>query len=156
MTSAFDKRNLYLYDPKGYANNLQCLERLRNHIAILKRAGIKKSILGLDNWGPHIGVPFGTAAAKANIKLIFVPATTTELTAPIDVGAGQFVKLHVTKCYEKWLEDNIDQHEAGNISAAQRRIILSTWVAEGVRKIKIEYDIVGCFKRCAFANCMKG
>ena len=156
MTKDLDKRNFYLYDPKGYSNILQCSEGLRNHINILKKAGIQRSALGLDNWGPHIGVPFGTLAAKAKIKLIFVPACTTELTAPIDVGAGQFVKLYVTKCYEKWLEDNIQEHEAGNISAAERRILLSKWVADGVVKLKKEYNIVGCFQRCAFANCMKG
>ena len=101
MTKAFDKRNFYLYDPKGYSNILQCAEGQKNHISILKRAGIEKSVLGLDNWGPHVGVPFGKLAAQAKIKLIFVPACPTELTAPIDVGAGQFVKLFVTRCYEK-------------------------------------------------------
>ena len=40
MTSALDKRNYYLYDPKGYSNHLQCLEGFRNHIAILKKASI--------------------------------------------------------------------------------------------------------------------
>ena len=40
MTKAFDKRNFYLYDPKGYANILQCHEGLRNHIRILRQAGI--------------------------------------------------------------------------------------------------------------------
>ena len=108
MTKAFDKRNFYLYDPKGYANILQCHEGLRNHIKILRQAGITKSVLGLDNWGPHIGAPFGKIAADAKIKLIFVPGGTTELTALIDVGAGQFVKLYVKRCYEKWLEDNIN------------------------------------------------
>ena len=101
MTKAFDQRNFYLYDPKGYSNIQQCVEGLKNHISILKRAGIEKSVLGLDNWGPHIRVPFGKLAAQAKIKLIFVLACTTELTAPIDVGACQFVKLFVTRCYEK-------------------------------------------------------
>ena len=159
MTKAFDKRNFYLYDPKapkGYSNNLHCLEGLKNHIGILNRAGIKKSVLGVDNWSPHLGVPFGKLASQNKIKLIFVPANTIELTAPIDVGAGQFVKLYVTRCYENWLEENIEEHEAGNISAAARRILLSKWVADGVVRLKEDYNIVGCFQRCSFANCIKG
>ena len=69
----------------------------------------RKSVLGLDNWCPHISARFGKIAADAKIKLIFVPGGTTELAAPIDVGAGQFVKLYVTRCYEKWFEDNINE-----------------------------------------------
>ena len=70
MTAALDKRNYYLYDPKGYSNNLQCLAGLENHISVLKKAGLKKSVLGLDNWSPHLGEPFGKLASKAKIKLI--------------------------------------------------------------------------------------
>ena len=44
MTAALDKRNFYLYAPKGYTNNLQCLVGFDNHVRILKKAGIKKSV----------------------------------------------------------------------------------------------------------------
>ena len=77
MVSALDKRNKYLYDPKGYANFLQCMEGLRNHIAVLKKAGIKKSVLGTDNCRPHIGDPFRNVTAEAKIKLIYMPPGTS-------------------------------------------------------------------------------
>ena len=54
--------------------------------------------MSLDNWSAHLGIPFRDKAKKANIKVVFVPGGTTKLTAPIDVGAGQHVKLYVTKC----------------------------------------------------------
>ena len=98
MIDALDKRLFNLFDPKGYANEQQCLTGLDNHRKILKRNRYQLTFLGLDNWSAHLGIPFRGKDKKANIKVVFVPGGTTELTAPIDVGAGQHVKLYVTKC----------------------------------------------------------
>ena len=84
---------------------------LKNHIKILKRAGNEMSSLGVDNWCPNLGDPFRQKLKESSIKLIFVPGGTAELTAPIDVEAGQFVKLFIT-LFEEWLATNIDKMES--------------------------------------------
>ena len=64
MVKKLDKRIKHIYDPKAYANEQQCLWGLRNHANTLERAGIEQSFLGLDNWGPHLGIPFKTLAKE--------------------------------------------------------------------------------------------
>ena len=49
MIQALDKRSLNLFDPKGYANRPQVLAALENHIKVLRKAKIEKSVLGIDN-----------------------------------------------------------------------------------------------------------
>ena len=40
--------------------------------------------------------------------------------------------------------------------AASMRALLSKWVADGIEDMKKNYDIVGCFRRCGYANCSNG
>ena len=42
------------------------------------------------------------------------------------------------------------------MSAANMRVLLSKWVADGIEEMKKNYDVVGCFRRCGYANCSKG
>ena len=46
-----------------------------------KKGGFTRSLLGVDNWGPHLEHPFTVAAKDANAKVVFLPGGTTELTA---------------------------------------------------------------------------
>ena len=81
MVQHLDRRLDHVYDPKGYANEQQCLYGLENHIAVLNKAGFTRSFLGVENWGPHLEHPFRVAPKDANDKVVFLPGGTTELTA---------------------------------------------------------------------------
>ena len=121
MVQRLDKRVEHLYDPKAYANEQQVQWGLSNHIKIVKRCRMETSFLGTDNWGPHLGVEFREKAKEAGIKVVYTPGGTTELTAPIDVGAGQHIKLYVTRCWGKWLEEHYAEFEERKVSQADMR-----------------------------------
>ena len=63
---------------------------------------------------------------------------------------ASFFKLFVTKHYGEWLATNFGKMEQDGISAAERIILLSKWVANGIEELKKRYNCLGCLQRCVY------
>ena len=69
----------------------------------------------------------------------------TDIWQPVDSGYGYLVKKLIAKAQDEWLEleDNVDKWmgHSKNLSASDRRILITQWVGEAYEKINSpDYD----------------
>lgn len=74
---------------------------------------------------------------KHNILVWNLPPGTTDITQPVDSGYGRAVKRLIGVKLATWLENeaNLEKWETGKITASERRILLTIWVAESVAEV---------------------
>ena len=113
------------------------------------RAAGKKGwiMLGLDNHGCHTHPAFKAACAEHHIFLVFTPAYTTDITAPVDHHVGAFMKTIMQKLWEAelvemyayWTEDGVDMPGR---AASHRRILMTQRTVESWRRTQQETTLL--------------
>ena len=109
-----------------------------------------------DNYSVQSTNVFKRRMKRNNVKVVYTPAGCTDVLAVIDDELGRFIKFHVTKCFEKDFESTqkrTDDYTDGNVSASERRILLTKWVGEAWRMLCHKPDLImGSFKRMGAYN----
>ena len=99
---------------------------------------VEEYVLTLDNLHGHT-----TNRLKAYIKkecnsLVWLyPGGCTDALQPIDAVIGAFIKVEVGKQLGLWLEngDNMERWESNALTASDRRVLLTKWVATAVNTV---------------------
>jgi hypothetical protein len=83
-------------------------------------------------------------------NLLVSPPDCTDLCSVIDSHLGVKVKNQVKKYFQSDFEENCDDWMNGKVSAMERRIRFTKWVADAVQKTLIDRPaaIVKAFQRC--------
>ena len=66
---------------------------------------------------------------KVNTILINVPSGTTSRVQPLDAVINKPFKNHIRKDFERHLEENLNLYVEGKLSALERRVLTTKWVA---------------------------
>ena len=105
--------------------------------------GSNEKVLFADNVGFQLAEEFHQECRrKVNALVYLLPPNHTDKVQPIDAGCGKMMKLKIGEAMERWLEDdhNLDLwHD--KISAKERRILMTTWVAEAWKELTAEEDL---------------
>ena len=102
-------------------------------------------LLLCDNVSSHRGSDFKTLArTRCKSLLQFLPPNETDALQAVDAGYGQSVKTAMTAEQDKWLmiEDNFQRWEKNELTAMERRILLSCWFAEALETVNARSDTV--------------
>ena len=64
-------------------------------------------------------------------------------------------KIHVRYCFERHLKENLDLYVEGKLSASERRVLTTKWVAESWEKTKPDKEMIRhSFLKCGLSNAL--
>ena len=123
--------------------------------------GPNEKVLFADNVGFHLARAFHQECReRLNTLVYLLPANHTDKVQPIDAGCGRMMKLKIGEAMERWLENdsNVDVwHD--KISAKERSILMTRWVAEAWKELTAEqglfwklFEKTGCFMTADGSN----
>ena len=71
---------------------------------------------------------------ECNTLVWHYPGGCTDALQPIDAGLGALIKVEVGRQLDIWLEngDNVERWESNALTASDRRVLLTKWVATAV------------------------
>lgn len=91
----------------------------------------EESVLFCDNLKTQTRSSFRNLLWKhARTKLHLFPTGVTDELQTVDDGLGVMVKRHMGESYTAWLEGNLERMVRGEITASQRRIALTRFLAD--------------------------
>ena len=96
---------------------------------------VEESLLTLDNLHGQTTEKFKAYKKKECNTLVWhYPGGCTGALQPIDAGLGALIKVEVGKQLDIWLEngDNLERWESNALTASDRRVLLTKWVATAV------------------------
>ena len=101
------------------------------------RGGVpaEESLLTLDNLHGQTTERFKAYMKKECSSLVWhYPGGCTDALQPIDAGLGALIKVEVGKQLDIWFEngDNPERWESNALTASDRRVLLTKWVATAV------------------------
>ena len=95
----------------------------------------EESLLTLDNLHGQTTEKFKACMKKDCNSLVWhYPGGCTDTLQPIDAGLGALIKVEVGKQLDIWLKngDNLERWESNALTASDRRVLLTKWVATAV------------------------
>lgn len=159
----YDKRVNVYYDPKAYASHDVCVQMLKDFDAQTSNQGDR--VLGMDNWDCQTTEEYQSLAKRRGVKLVYSPSDCTDLCAVTDYGLGNTSKGFMVDEFRQEFESRLE-HWCGSeddpsrktITASERRILFTKWVANAWEKMKNERQeqITGAFKACGMFNATDG
>ena len=95
---------------------------------------VEGSLLTLDNLHGQTMEKFKAYMKECNTLVWHYPGGCTNALQPIDAGLGALIKVEVGKQLDIWLEngDNLERWESNALTASDRRVLLTKWVATAV------------------------
>ena len=78
----------------------------------------------------------------AQTKLHLFPTGVTDELQTIDDGLGVMVKRHMGDNYTNWLEANLERMLKGQVTASERRVVLTKFLAEAWVYVCENYDFL--------------
>lgn len=121
----------------AWADAAFCLSWINHFRRALQGIGRpeEQSILFADNLHAQTTPEFKTKLMRdCNMML---PLGHTDEVQPVDAGYARRIKVLISKLLEMWLleGDNAKRWDSNKLSAGDRRILLTHWVAEAVAQI---------------------
>lgn len=99
------------------------------------RVSAEQSLPSLDNVHEETTDTFKSNIEKECHSLVWLhPGECTNAMQPINVGIGALIKVEVGEQLDLWLEngDNFEQWEGNGLTASDRGVFLTKWVATAV------------------------
>lgn len=74
---------------------------------------------------------------ECNTLLRLLPPGCTDEVQPVDAGCGRLAKVYVAQGLDEFLlgGDNVEQWESNKLTSSDRRILITQWVGEVVKKL---------------------
>ena len=115
----------------------------------------------MDNYCTQKSEYYQKKAKKLNIKLVYTPEDTTDVTAVTDDSLGNEIKRRIVKQYAEDLgssPERLAEWKDGKVSAGERRILFTHWLGNAWEDFTTNHQdqITKAFKRCAMYNDMEG
>ena len=127
-------------------------EILEDILTKLNRCLLKSNrniLLLMDNAGCH---PEGLVSKFSNIKIIFLPANTTCVLQPLDLGIIQAFKMNYRKRFLSYVVSKIDEcDQATDVMKSVNVLVALRWVAQAWNEVKSD-TITKCFRKAGVLN----
>lgn len=89
--------------------------------------------------------------------LVNVPPGCTSRVQPLDVSVNKPFKNLVREQFEKHLDENLDKYVDGKLTASERRVLTTKWVANAWQKVSENKDmIIRSFVKCGITCKLDG
>lgn len=115
-----------------------------------------RAVLFMDNLRTQTSTEFKQTCSDLGVDPWFLPKNCTDIIQPVDAGYGRELKRQIAYSFQEWTEndDNLDRWEDGNLTAGDRRILITHWVANAVKVVNAKLDTLwryfektGCLMR---------
>lgn len=127
----WDKRVDVYFQENAWLDEETACEWVSRTLSSAVRNLHQEFILLCDNVNAQISNSFKGKVGKMNGKVVHFPANCSDLIQPVDAGLGRELKRRIAIIQDAWLQsDNNFEKWEGKMTASQRRIILSKWIAD--------------------------
>jgi hypothetical protein len=108
---------------------------------------ILRFISSLDSM--FVQVDFKAGVRKFRTLVWHYPKNCTDLVQVVDAGLAREIKRLIAHFFSVWLEDdnNLTKWEDGELSASDRRIIMTVWLAEAWATVQREMQLVRLWEK---------
>ena len=117
---------------------------VQSHVdaGVIDAADTHSFLLFADNLHAQTTDEFKAKLHSQRTHPHYLPAGFTDQTQPIDDGYGALVKLYISHHLDDWLEDddNLEKWEGQELTAGDRRILMTHWLAKAVKKANSKLD----------------
>ena len=111
----------------------------------------KKNLVFMDNLNAQINQTFVKLMAKVcNAYCYYFVSGCTDIQQPIDQGVGAIVKKYMGEELDAWLmsPENLERWvKPGGMSAGDRRILMTKWVAQAWGRMCCTFDFQRLFEK---------
>ena len=137
---AYDPRVDVFFQKNAWADSNFCMAWAKRCFrkSLMQGGGgvpVEESLLTLDNLHGQTTEKSKVYMKKeCNTLVWYYPGGCTDALQPIDAGLGALIKVEVGKQLDIWLEngDNLERWESNALTASDRRVLLTKWVATAV------------------------
>ena len=106
---------------------------------------------------PNIFHNFNKNNKKKKTELVYVPPGYTSRVQPLDVSFNKPFKGVVRQQFEKHLEENLQRYTEGEITASERRILITKWIGNAWAEVSSNRDmVVRSFRKCGISLLLDG
>jgi hypothetical protein len=133
-----------LFQPKAWLDRPTALKWVQSAwdtlVAADEAAGVlrdgDKYLLLQDNLDAQLQPDYIAALKERRTVSRWLLANHTDFVQPVDAGLGRQVKIYIGEEMDKWLDDddNLEKWESNSLSASDRRVLLTHWVAAAWKK----------------------
>ena len=142
-TKQYQKGIEHIFQPNAW-QDIDTFIALMKHYRLSKRKhGVQeKTMLVMDNLDCHESDRSKQYAGKyANTFLVFTPPNCTDVVSVVDQLAAVWKKL-LEHQYERWADINFERWQDNKVTASERRILFSLWVAESWKIMENKTDLI--------------
>lgn len=133
-----------LYQPKAWVDRPTAISWVeKSYSSLIKAdeaAGVIRDgdeyLLLQDNLDAQLQPAYITALKQQRTVSRWLLAGKTDYVQPVDAGLGRQIKLYIGEEMDKWLDDddNLEKWEGNSLSASDRRVLLTHWLAAAWKK----------------------
>ena len=114
-------------------------------------------LLEMDNLHGHKCKEYVKCAREGRVEVAFSPEDCTDLCAVNDHHLGKLVKDDMKLSYKEDLAANREKWHDGTMTASERRIKFTFWLAEAWEKMKAKQEtITAAFVACGILGAVNG
>ena len=138
----------YFSQPKAWMTG-KILHKILSKINIKLRRKGRSVLLLMDNAGCH---PPNLGEKYSNIKIVFLPANTTSVLQPLDLGIIKNFKVHYRKLLLRYIVARIETcSSASELLKSVDVLQAIRWVAEAWKNVS-ETTIKKCFRKAGILS----
>lgn len=129
--AAWDPRIDVYFQHNAWADTAFCVSWARKTLKhFAAQLGGKRLLVFCDNLRAHLSAEFKAACSEQRALLWYLLKNTTDFSQPCDAGYGRDIKREIARQQSEWLENelNLENWENNNLTASQRRILMTEWV----------------------------
>ena len=78
--------------------------------------------------------------AKLNVTTSIIPGGCTGYVQVLDVTVNKIIKQYIKDAEDRWVNEHLDEWDAGKFSIRDRRVLLTYWVAEAWKRLYEEHQ----------------
>jgi hypothetical protein len=126
----------------------------------LAKGGSQEGLLLMDNLHAHRSATLKAFVKQRNTLCWYHTAGDTDIQQVVDAGSlGAIIKRYYNTAQDSWLdtEANLERWEANSLTASERRVLVTHWVAEACARVATSvvrkgFLKTGCLMSCDTSN----
>lgn len=129
----YNGRVAILWQQNAWLDHALCMKWAEMFVKIVNK---KPSLLFCDNLRVQRSPEFINFLRQNGTLVMHGPPNFTETWQPVDAGVGAFIQEQLSQKYDKWAAERRTSFDEEKISAGEKRILVTHWIASALTALK--------------------